>query len=204
MSESVENIASALAALQEEIENPSKSATVDTGKFSYDYCPLPDLIDSLRPLLAKHNLAVVQMPAGDGKEVTVTTMIVHSSGEYIQSPPLTLQSEKPGPQGAGSAITYGRRYSLAAMLGIASEEDDDASMASGKQGERSQKPKQDNKVTKPQLGKMFALVGEIGMDVDEAKQTMYDRFNVKSSKELTVSQASEFIEWLEIKKREQS
>ena len=210
-SESIENIAKALTAFQSDIQNPkvSKEVRVKTkkgGVYTYDYAPLDEILKEFRPLLAGHGLAIMQLPSGDGQSISVSTLLIHESGEYIQSPPLNLRPESSDPQGAGSAITYARRYSLSAVLGIASEEDDDASMASGRQGSRSRKsqPKQDNKVSKPQLGKMFALVGEIGMDVDKAKETMYERFNVKSSKELTVSQASEFIEWLEIKKREQS
>lgn len=61
--------------------------------------------------------------------IGIVTIILHESGEYIESPPIFVKSPKQDAQGAGSVITYLRRYSLSSMFGITSEEDDDANDA---------------------------------------------------------------------------
>jgi hypothetical protein len=71
--------------------------------------------------------------SADGARVTVTTILAHSSGEFI-SEALTMTAAQNTPQGVGSTITYGRRYGLASMVGIAPEDDDgNAASAGGSQ-----------------------------------------------------------------------
>ena len=53
------------------------------------------------------------------------TLLLHESGEWIETEPLQMKLEKNTPQGVGSAVTYGRRYQISSVLGLASEEDDD-------------------------------------------------------------------------------
>ena len=129
-SESIKNIAKALAQFQAEVRNPAN--TESNPFYRSKYAPLSDILNLARPLLSKHGLSVLQSPSGDGQNVTVTTLITHESGEWIESEPLTLKADKATAQGAGSAITYARRYALSAMLGISSEDDDDGNFASGK------------------------------------------------------------------------
>lgn len=130
MSEQIKNIATALAKFQEEVPNPKTVA--DNPFFKSKYAPLDEVINVAKPYLAKNGLSYFQTAGGDGKNITVTTLLMHTSGEWIESDPLTVIATKPDPQQAGSAITYARRYSLSAILGIASEEDDDGNSSSGK------------------------------------------------------------------------
>ncbi|TMZ44458.1 recombinase, partial [Klebsiella pneumoniae] len=122
-SESIKNIALALSKFQSEVENPKNTA--DNPYYKSKYAPLQDVLNTVRPLLSKHGLSIVQSPSGDGERISIHTMLIHESGEWIEFDPLVLKAEKITPQGAGSAITYGRRYSLSAVLGISSEDDDD-------------------------------------------------------------------------------
>ena len=127
-------LAAAMAAAQIELRNPKKTetATVATksgGQYSYHYMELAQLIEICREVLAKHGLAIFQPVAANLSTVTITTLIAHRSGQWIASD-LALHPVDSGPQAIGSAITYGRRYGLAAMVGIAGEEDDDAAAAS--------------------------------------------------------------------------
>ena len=127
-SESIKNLTKALSQFQGEVQNPKNTA--NNPYFNSKYAPLQEVLNIVRPLLTKHGLAIIQSPSGDGKNVSITTILAHESGEWIEFDPLTLTPEKTTPQGIGSAITYGRRYSLSAALGIASEDDDDGNEAS--------------------------------------------------------------------------
>lgn len=78
-------------------------------------------------------LTYVQLVRNDDQGKSVTTVVLHESGESLSSGPLTLKPQKNDPQGYGSSITYSKRYQLAAMFGISSELDDDGNKASGVQ-----------------------------------------------------------------------
>lgn len=92
--------------------------------FKNDYASLEAVIDHARAQLWAHKLAVVQgVGSFDGKAIAITTRVLHESGQWLESEaqiPLT----KFDAQGAGSAITYGRRYALMAALGLAPVDDD--------------------------------------------------------------------------------
>lgn len=140
-SESIVELAKALAAFQGEAKNPPNTA--ENPHFKSRYAPLSEILNSVRPVLAKHGLSVIQSPGGDGDMVSMTTLLLHSSGEWVMAGPLTLKADKPTAQGAGSGITYARRYSLSAVLGISSEDDDDGNQANKTENKKSEgAPKQ--------------------------------------------------------------
>lgn len=123
-SDSIKNVSNALFALQNDITNPGKDST--NPHFRNRYTSLPMLIDHCKPLLNKHDLAITQLCDRE----YVTTLLIHApTGEFIGAE-LKLIIDKSNMQGLGSAITYARRYGYAAILGIASEEDDDGNVAS--------------------------------------------------------------------------
>ena len=122
-SESIKELATALCKFQAEIANVKK--TSDNPFFKSKYAKLEDVLNEYRPIWTKHGLAITQSPCSDENgRVGVITSIFHISGEYKISDPFYLQLTKLDPQGAGSAITYARRYSAAAELGIQQEDDD--------------------------------------------------------------------------------
>ena len=124
-SESIKELATALAAAQAEIENASKNAS--NPHFRSRYADLAEVLNTARPVLAKHGLSVAQFPSLEDGIVSLETIMMHASGEWISgiaSAPIA----KLDAQGVGSATTYLRRYSLAAMVGIA-QEDEDANVA---------------------------------------------------------------------------
>ncbi|HDZ27296.1 MAG TPA: hypothetical protein ENH65_12390 [Candidatus Aminicenantes bacterium] len=126
-SPSIAKIAEALSKAQGEMENAKKDKT--NPFFKSKYADLTGIWNACRPILTKHGLAVVQAPSTNLNDVIITTILCHNSGEFFESE-LTLHSEKSTPQSMGSAATYGRRYSLSAMIGIAADEDDDGNVAS--------------------------------------------------------------------------
>lgn len=127
-SSSIAALAAALAKAQGEMEAATK-ANINP-HFKSRYADLASVWDACRGPLSKHGLAVLQPVSADGARVTVTTILVHSSGEWL-SEALTMTAAQNTPQGVGSTITYGRRYGLSSMVGIAPD-DDDGNAASGR------------------------------------------------------------------------
>ena len=130
----------ALVKFQAAVENPKNSAV--NPHFRNRYAPLSDVLNGVRPLLAKQGLAVVQEIVTEEDRIGVQTIIVHRAGASMACGHCVLRPTKADPQQAGSALTYARRYSLSAALGIASEDDDDGNRSSEPATERARpKPK---------------------------------------------------------------
>jgi hypothetical protein len=127
-SESIQKLAVALVKFNLEVKIIEKDAS--NPHFKNRYASLDTIIDEVRPLLAKHGLSVLQFPGGDGEKFTLRSMLVHESGEWIESEPLTMRPVKNDPQGIGSCNTYARRYSLSSLLSLNTGEDDDGNGAS--------------------------------------------------------------------------
>ena len=127
-SESIAAIGAALAKAQAAMKPAVKDAK--NPHFKSSYADLASVWDACRAHLTANEIAVVQSPHADGAHVTITTLLAHSSGEWIESA-LTLTARQSDPQSVGSAITYGRRYGLASMVGVAPD-DDDAEAATGR------------------------------------------------------------------------
>lgn len=133
-SESLANLAPALAQAQAELKSAAKdqqaTVTTSTGRagYQYRYTTLANCIEASRPALAKYGLAVVQGAGTAGQAVTVTTRLLHKSGEWMEDE-LSLPVARFDAQGIGSAITYGRRYGYCALVGVVADEDDDGAAA---------------------------------------------------------------------------
>lgn len=122
-SDSIENLAKALAKFQKDAKDPRKAE--NNPFYKSKYVSLDSLLSTVRPQLAENGLSFIQIPSSTNEVVAITTLLMHESGEWIESDPFYMKVEKQTPQGAGSAVTYGRRYSLSAILGVAWETDDD-------------------------------------------------------------------------------
>lgn len=123
-SEKIVNLAKALPKMLGDIKNTANSKS----GYDYKYAPLNQILEESRPVLAKSDFSITQLVGTKGINITIKTILMHSSGEYIMSemelPPTeikgTVQIQK-----MGASITYARRYMLTAILGIAGEEDTD-------------------------------------------------------------------------------
>jgi hypothetical protein len=111
----------ALAAAQATIENAAKSS--QNPHFKSRYADLAEVLNTVRPVFAAEGLSIMQSTGLSGDYVSVTTVIGHKEGGYVSSTATCVPAKYDG-QGVGSATTYLRRYSLAAMAGIAQEDDD--------------------------------------------------------------------------------
>jgi hypothetical protein len=137
-SETLGKLAKALAAFQGSLKPAAKDS--ENPYFKSKYADLTSLWESCRESLAKNELSVVQTFAPDETNsgiLWIETLLLHSSGEWLSSL-LGMNKLKQDPQSLGSLITYGRRYALGAILGLVTDEDDDANAAMPKPGEKTQ------------------------------------------------------------------
>ena len=127
-SETIIELSKAFAKMQMELEQPLKNA--NNPFFKSKYVPLENVVDSITRAASKHGLSFTQFPSSDENgNVTVGTMVMHESGEWIEYDPICLKPVKNDPQAVGSAITYAKRYALSAIFGITSDNDDDGNEA---------------------------------------------------------------------------
>jgi hypothetical protein len=131
-SPSIKELAAALAKAQSEFPKIPRDRTVEVatrsgGKYKFAYAPLDTIMDKIRPVLKSNGLAFMQSLNGE----SLSTTLLHTSGEWLASDPMPVRVADSGPQAFGSAITYARRYALTAILGIVTEDDDDGNAAEG-------------------------------------------------------------------------
>lgn len=130
MSEGTAGLAAALAKVQAELPKLERDRTVEVekkagGTYTYSYVTLANLNDAILPLLAKHGLSFAAMPgAGADGKMCVRYHLLHDSGEAL-SGEFPISGEG-GIQMIGGRITYARRYCLAALVGVAADEDDES------------------------------------------------------------------------------
>jgi hypothetical protein len=125
MSEQINELVTALAKAQAEMQNAPYNQT--NPAFKSKYADLASIRDATIPSLTKHGLSLFQMTKLNGEGMSLVTRLAHSSGQWIESTyPLPIADR---PHVMGSAITYARRYSWAAICGIAAEADDDGNEA---------------------------------------------------------------------------
>ena len=127
-SENIGAIAPALIKAQSQMQGISKEGK--NPAFKSKYVTLDSILDTLRPILTSNGLMLTQgsQQPETMQSVTVESRIIHTSGEWI-STTVTIPVTKPDAHGLGSALTYGRRYSVSALLALSADEDDDANGA---------------------------------------------------------------------------
>ena len=129
-SDSITHLTTALALAQGEMPVAVFDATNPFLKSRY--ASLGAVIQASRPILAKHKLSLVQFPISDATGIGVESILTHESGEFIAERIVIALTEEKGKsrvQSAGSTLTYLRRYSWAAILGMYSDEDSDGASA---------------------------------------------------------------------------
>ena len=156
MTQSVEinELAAALSKAQGEMQAAIKDKL--NPFFKSSYADLGSVWDAARPVLSKYGLSVIQTTQtnDDWSKTVLVTTLAHTSGQWIKSF-LPLNPAKNDSQGIGAAITYLRRYSLSAIVGVVCDDDDDGETAVGRG--KTQAPKQETPVPVERLGR-----GEIG------------------------------------------
>lgn len=159
-SDQINELAKALAKAQGEITNALKNSA--NPHFKSRYADLAAIWDVIREPLTRNGISIIQtinleMLDKGGAIVAVNTLMLHESGQFIRDC-LPLPISKVDPQAIGSASTYGRRYSLQAIAGVAGE-DDDGNAASGKTG-----APEIATISAKQQAEIRALLDKIGKD----------------------------------------
>lgn len=127
-SETLTEFSKAFAQTQQEMKQPLKDA--NNPFFKSKYVPLENVVEAITESASKNGLSFTQFPSSDEDgNVTVGTLVMHSSGEWIEYDPIKMKPVKNDPQSIGSAITYAKRYALSAIFGITSDQDDDGNEA---------------------------------------------------------------------------
>ena len=178
-SDNINELALALAKAQGEMDNAKKDC--NNPFFKSKYADLTSVWAACREPLTKHGLAVTQTMADQDGKLILITMLLHASGQWIKSC-LPIIAQKPDAQALGAAITYMRRFSLSAMVGICPE-DDDGNIASGRTVIT---PVQPTKISKEQfamLSKKLDLVPQYKAQVKDwlSKQGINDLMDVHAT-----------------------
>lgn len=134
-SESLKELAPALAKAQAELKNPSLDST--NPHFKSKFASLAGVRNTITAVFSKHGLSIIQNLSSTDRAVSCSTMILHTSGEWIETDPLLLPATKLDAQGFGSAATYARRYSGQAAANVVGDDDDDGNAAKPSTSEKS-------------------------------------------------------------------
>jgi len=187
-SESTQNLIGSLLAARRLFAPVVKGAVGQVGQNrEYKYADLGALLDATLPALLDQGIVVLQ--AVDAETSTLITRLAHTSGEWAEAAyPLKLDQ---APQAFGSALTYGRRYSLQALLCLAAEDDDGAAAQPIKPRPRAPRPEitalrraDDPPVSEAQRRRLFALAKEHGWTTEAMKAHLEVVFGLASSKDL--------------------
>jgi hypothetical protein len=206
--DSIAELSAALAKAQGAFAPVTKSKTAqvrsDKGNYSYTYSTLDELIAATRPALSANGLACVQHARTDGQRVVVVTELLHTSGQRLAFPEIMIALPAGGtPQSIGSALTYARRYSLSASLGVAAEEDDDGQAATADKAEPRKAEKK--QVTKPtpagvisdaQRTRLYTIASTQHWSTEDTK-ALLKRFGFDSSKDVTVDKYDAIVAAIE-------
>lgn len=160
-SDAINELATALAKAQGEMTHAAKDR--ENPHFKSSYATLASVWEACRLPLSRHGLSVTQLASSEQGCAAITTILMHSSGQWVQSE-TRVPTTKNDAQGVGSAITYARRYALSAIVGIAPDDDDDGNGASRRPDappRRDTPPPQQPKANEPRItsgpakGKLF-------------------------------------------------
>ena len=167
----IKNLASALAKFQADTEAVKKGAV--NPFFKSHYADFASIVEAIKKPLSDNGLSFSQFPTGHGG---LTTILMHSSGEWMEDT-FVMEPVDAKPQSVGSAITYARRYALGAVLGLATEDDDDGNEAS----------KPASKGEKGDFAKLMEIVG-----VSDAKTLDEFTLKIEKSSKYTKEQKAKF------------
>lgn len=192
----MENIYKAFVKFQSEFKGMKPDSS--NPFFKSTYISLDGILETVRPILAKNGLAVIQEATGDGDYIFVKTKLIHESGEMIETEVLKMKPQKNDPQSMGSCITYSKRYQLAALLGICECIDDDANIATYGNSSPEQS-KSTGKLSAKQVGRLLAIGLKAGIKEPEIKKVIKAEFGKDKIEDLSIEAYNSICSRLETK-----
>ena len=199
-SEQIDALAAALVQALGEMHDLPKTQTASVGKYAYSYATLADALQMARPIFAKHGLAITQTVATVDNEVAVYTTVIHATGQFVTSIPLTMPVGKTA-QETGSSATYGKRYSLMAVLGLATEDDDGASAAPRRPREAPRAPSKPREApqapTTPEEEQIRSLLASVPSDAAARMRGEFKAHFMATLRELAPERHPEALVWIE-------
>jgi hypothetical protein len=199
-SEQIDSLSASLVKALGEMHDLPKTQTANVGKFAYSYATLADALQLARPIFAKHGLAITQTTATVGDEVGIFTTILHGTGQFVTTQPLTMPVGKTA-QETGSSSTYGRRYALMAVLGLATEDDDGASAAPRRPRETPRSPSKPrptpDEPSTPQEAQIRNVLASIPTDAAARIRGEFKAHFTATLRELPADRHGEALEWIE-------
>lgn len=203
-SESIQNLSKAMAEFQKSIKQPLKDA--NNPFFKSQYVPLENVVEAITETGSPLGISFMQFASSDETgSIEVATLVMHSTGEYIEFPPVRMKPESNKPQAVGSAITYAKRYALSAIFGITSDKDDDGNEATGlnkpvdKQPKQQQKQQTQDEAT-GKIEKYWTELEKLGVDVAEVKKYLCDKHKVGKLVDIPVTQLLGELKVIYVKK----
>ncbi|MDT2640424.1 ERF family protein [Enterococcus dongliensis] len=187
-SNETKNIFKALADFREVLKQPSKDA--NNPFFKSTYVTLDGVVKAIDEAIKGTGLSYSQEATSEGNQISVSTHVFHTSGEFISYDPLTLPTTKADAQAFGSAVTYAKRYALGAVFGVTSDVDDDGNKTSGKNAtnntgsNKSTKTNTPPTLSKVQLdtatNKLTEFANTQGINLDDAVKKLFPFLKIKS------------------------
>jgi len=190
----VTEIYNAIIKTQSEISNAKRNS--NNPHFGSAYADLSSIIDVSKKPMSDNGLGIIQMPSTIGKTVSVTTRIIHTSGQWIEGE-ISFELTKTDPQSIGSTITYGRRYSWQSLLGFTQEgEDDDGNRGSGRDNKNQSNSKQNSNNEKKSEGGGGASTTLSKKEIEDWRKTLFSKDRKKEITELTAKSYAGYKKWL--------
>lgn len=200
-SETITELSKAFAKTQKEMKQPLKDA--NNPFFKSKYVPLENVVEAITESASKNGLSFTQYPSSDeAGNVTVGTLVMHESGEWIEYDPIKMKPVKNDPQSIGSAITYAKRYALSAIFGITSDQDDDGNEATqtkkqpAKQQAQASDPRIDKKLAQGYQQEIIAIGEAKGKQDGSIARWFLQHLNVAEFSQIKQSQVAQAEELL--------
>jgi len=207
-SESINELSKALSITQGQIEGASKDS--NNPFFKSKYADLRAVWDACREPLSKNNLAVIQTVRKINNDLFLVSTLTHSSGQWIESY-YPIITQKIDPQSLGSCVTYARRYSLAALIGVYQEDDDGEKAMVRPQAQapkieskplvevKKDPPKKDltDLVTQDQIKRLMAIANENHWKDAHIKAFILEKLNKNSKMILTKKEYEKLCSYIQ-------
>jgi hypothetical protein len=194
-SDSIAKFACAFNRAQEEMTGAKQRST--NPHFRSKYADLPAVMEAVMPALNRHGISVMQFPGFDPetKLVSVETLLVHNSGEWMSGTCLALPKDHKNVQAVGSTITYLKRYGLQSMTGCPSEDDDGNAASPPPRQRRARRQPPASAASSVTMQELRTRCGNMGLELQQVVEYLVDNKRA-SPMDMKRPQVESMFTWL--------